>query len=231
MLWTSKVCPFAERTVIALHEMGIAFDPVEVDLKNKPASLFEVNPKGLVPAMKDQGHCVNDSYIILQYIDDMWEGPDKKCLLPKDPVGRATARTLCEFMGTNVVNVFYQILMKQDPAEQEEAKEKMLKSLKALNDAITVGPFFMGSDFSIVDIMLAPFVERFAGLKFYRGFQVPETAEYERFNTWWKTVQERPSFQPARLTDEFIIETYKKYADGTAQSKVADATRTGKAMP
>ncbi len=212
--------------------MEIKFDSVEVDLQNKPASLFEVNSKGLVPAMKDQGNCIIDSYNIIQYIDDMWIRSDNKRLLPVKPAERAFARHWCEYINSNLVKLFYEILLKQDIKEQEAAKSKLLESLKVLTGAMSSdGPFFMGTDFNIVDIMLAPHVERFPALKLYRGFEVPETADYDRFKQWWQAVNERPSFQPARISESFMAETYKKYADNSATSKVAQAVRKGEVIP
>eukprot|EP00794_Sanderia_malayensis_P016545 gene16545-18219_t len=215
--------------------MGIDFDVVEVNLLNKPASLFEVNSKGLVPAMKDQNNCITDSYNIVQYIDDMWARSDKKTLMPVKPADRAVARHWCEFIGSTVVKFFYEILLKQAIEEQEAAKAKLLDSLRVLNDAMKSisedGPFFMGADFSIVDIMLAPQVERFPALKLYREFVVPETQEFCRFNSWWKAVNAHPSFQPSRISEELVCEVYKKYADNSATSKVAQAIQKGEAIP
>ena len=229
-LWTSKECPFAERAVIALHELSIDFDPIEVDLKNKPASLFEVNCKGLVPAMKDQGNCINDSYIILQYIEEMWSKEGHPGLLPNNPVDRALARTWCEFINTQVVKRFYEMLIKGSDEGRESAKTGLLNAIKSIDEAMrnaSEGPFFFGTSFGIVDIMLAPHVERFPALKHYRNFEVPETEEYKRFHAWWHAVQHHPSFQPARITTDFMIGVYKSYAENSATSKVAESIRKG----
>ncbi|XP_065072403.1 uncharacterized protein LOC135696812 isoform X1 [Rhopilema esculentum] len=232
-LWTAKECPFAERAVIGLHELGVQFEAVEVDLKNKPTSLFEVNSKGLVPAMKDQGNCINDSYIILQYIEEMWSS-NEKSLLPRIPADRAIARTWCDFINKNVASVFYEVLLKESDEEREAAKVKLLSSIKILDEALQQypsGPFFFGGNFGMVDIMLAPHVERFGALKHFRGFEVPENDEYKHFHLWWKNVQEHPSFQPARVDNEFIIQVYKSYAENKANSKVAEAVRKGQVIP
>ena len=215
MLWIAKECPFAERTVIALHELSIDFDPVEVDLKNKPASLFEVNPKGLVPAMKDQGRHINDSYIILQYIDEMWSKAGHGGLLPKSPADRAIARTWCEYINVHFIKPFYEILLKESD-DEEVSKSKLLNALKTIDGAmrnVSDGPFFFGSSFGIVDIMLAPHVERFPALDYFRKFEVPDNEEFKRFHSWWQAVQKHPSFQSARVTTEFLINTYKAHFD------------------
>ena len=230
MVWTAKECPFAERVAIALHELSIDFDPVEVDLVSKPASLFKVNPKGLVPAMKDQGQNINDSYIILQYIDEMWSKEGYSGLLPKHPADRAVARAWCEFINTQVVRLFYEILLNESDSDREAAKAKLLDSVKKISEvmkSVSHGPFFFGTSFGIVDIMLAPHVERFPALKHFRNFEVPDGDEFRRFHLWWQAVEQRPSFQPARVTLDFMISVYEKYAENKATSKVAESVRKG----
>ena len=216
---------------MALHELSVDFEPIEVNLKDKPASLFEVNSKGLVPAMKDQSNCINDSYIILQYIDETWSKVGHHGLLPECPAKRAVARTWCEYINNQVVKPFYEILLRQNDEEREKSKANLLNAIKTIDEAmrsVSNGPFFFNSAFGIVDIMLAPHVERFPALNHYRGFEIPSTDDFKRFHLWWEAVQARPSFQPARVTTDFVISVYKSYADGTASSKVAESIRKGK---
>lgn len=51
MLYTFRRCPYAIRSRLALASAGIAYTPVEVELKNKPAQLLAVSPKGTVPVL------------------------------------------------------------------------------------------------------------------------------------------------------------------------------------
>ena len=233
-VWILKECPFAEKACIGLYEMGVEFDVIHVDLSNKPASLFEVNKKGLVPAMKDQGNAICDSAIILEYIEDMWTRPDKGGLLPEAPALRATARTWSSYINSNIVKLFYELLLKQNQEERDAAKTKLLDVMKTLEEvmrSISDGPFFMGKEFGLVDIMLAPHVERFPVLEHYRGFTIPDTEDFKRFHLWWKTVQEVPSFQRAKINPDIMISGYKKYADNMATSQLSKAINKGEAVP
>jgi glutathione S-transferase len=45
-LYDAARCPYCARARIALAEKGIAYEPVEVDLSNRPAWLYEKNPPG-----------------------------------------------------------------------------------------------------------------------------------------------------------------------------------------
>ena len=42
-LYSSRGCPYAHRTRIVLAEKKIPYELIEVDLKNKPKDLLEVN--------------------------------------------------------------------------------------------------------------------------------------------------------------------------------------------
>lgn len=37
VLYTARICPYAQRTAIALHEVGADYESVEIDLQNKPS--------------------------------------------------------------------------------------------------------------------------------------------------------------------------------------------------
>lgn len=37
VLYTAKICPYAQRAAIALREAGVEYESVEIDLTNKPS--------------------------------------------------------------------------------------------------------------------------------------------------------------------------------------------------
>jgi glutathione S-transferase len=71
-----------------------------------------------------------------------------------------------------------------DPEERREAQEKYIKGLEdfALAMApIEEGPFFLGGDFSAVDICLVPWWQRqISVLAYYRGFVSPANPRFTR---------------------------------------------------
>ena len=234
VVWILKECPFAEKACIGLYEMGVEFEEINVNMSNKPASLFEVNKKGLVPAMKDQGNAICDSAIILEYINDMWTRPDKGGLLPDSPAQRAMARTWCRYINENIVKLFYEMLLKEKQEDRDAAKTRLLDVIKTLDEAmrsISEGPFFMGTEFGMVDIMLAPHVERFPVLEHYRAFKIPDTEDYKRFHSWWKALEKVESFQRAKMNQDKMISGYKVYADNKAKSQIAKAINKGEDIP
>jgi stringent starvation protein A len=88
-LYDAPRCPFCARVRIALAEKGLAYETVVIDLSNRPAFLYELNPVGKVPVLDDDGFILPESDVIMEYLDDRFpEAP----LLPPDPRERAAAR-------------------------------------------------------------------------------------------------------------------------------------------
>eukprot|EP00565_Helicotheca_tamesis_P004198 CAMPEP_0185738016 /NCGR_PEP_ID=MMETSP1171-20130828/31843_1 /TAXON_ID=374046 /ORGANISM="Helicotheca tamensis, Strain CCMP826" /LENGTH=146 /DNA_ID=CAMNT_0028409103 /DNA_START=33 /DNA_END=470 /DNA_ORIENTATION=+ len=67
------MCPYAARTLIVLHELGLPFDTVEVSGRPKPDWYLEINPRGKVPALRipsDDNTIVYESAICDEYLCD-----------------------------------------------------------------------------------------------------------------------------------------------------------------
>ena len=87
-LYDAARCPFCARVRIALAEKGLDHETVEVDLRNRPDWIYELNPSGKVPVV-DDGFVLPESAVIMEYLDDRY--PEQP-LLPDDPKSRAVAR-------------------------------------------------------------------------------------------------------------------------------------------
>jgi len=60
--------PFVQRVWIALEVKGLNYQYVEVDPYKKPASLLEVNPRGLVPGIRHGDWGIGESTVIMEYV-------------------------------------------------------------------------------------------------------------------------------------------------------------------
>ena len=87
-LYDAARCPFCARVRIALAEKGLDHERVEVDLRNRPDWIYDLNPTGKVPVV-DDGFVLPESAVIMEYLDDRY--PEQP-LLPDDPKSRAVAR-------------------------------------------------------------------------------------------------------------------------------------------
>jgi len=81
-------CPYCARVRLALAEKGLAYEAVEIDLRDRPAWLYDLNPSGKVPVL-DDGFVLPESSVIMEYLDERYPEP---ALLPAGREERAQAR-------------------------------------------------------------------------------------------------------------------------------------------
>ena len=91
-LYDAPACPFCARVRIVLAEKGLEYETVEVDLRDRPAWLYELNPSGKVPVL-DDGFALPESAVIMEYLEERHPAPP---LLPplSGRAGAGAARRL-----------------------------------------------------------------------------------------------------------------------------------------
>lgn len=76
------------KPMLTLAEKGVDYDSVYIDMlqfdQHKPDYLA-INPMGTIPAMVHDGHLLNESTAIMEYVDAAFDGPP---LRPADPATR-----------------------------------------------------------------------------------------------------------------------------------------------
>ena len=94
---------------------------------------------------------------------------------------------------------------------QIENKRKIKDSLiyieKECFEKNTDGPFWLGSEISLVDLHYAPFFERFGAFKELFGVEWPE--ECINIKDWWKAIQERDSYKMTVLPTDAHVDLYR----------------------
>jgi glutathione S-transferase len=89
VLYDAARCPFCARVRIVLSEKRIPYEPVEVDLSNRPGWIYEKNPSGRVPVLEEDTFVLPESAVIMEYLEERYPEP---ALLPEDPAARAIER-------------------------------------------------------------------------------------------------------------------------------------------
>ena len=225
-------CPFAQRAWIALLEKKVEFQYVEQDPYNKTPEWLAINPRGLVPVIVHKGKSVYESMVCIEYVDEEWSTGSN--LLPSDPYQRARARILCDHISKKVIPPFYQILMKKVEKERDSAKKNLVAALCELFSDFddSKGAYFGGKSLGIVDMMLFPFAYRFSLiLPHYRNFVLPQDKGLEGFHQWYAAASKTDSVLGTMPDDAKLIEEYRRYAEDTTNSLVAQAVRKGSAFP
>lgn len=96
-LYHGRASTCSKKVRMSLYEKGVPFESRLLDLQkfeqHRPDYLA-INPKGVVPTLVHDGAAVIESSIIIEYVDDAFEGPS---LAPSDPAGRAAMRLWLRF--------------------------------------------------------------------------------------------------------------------------------------
>ncbi|KXS09476.1 hypothetical protein M427DRAFT_63984 [Gonapodya prolifera JEL478] len=201
--FTNIGCPFAQRANLTLLEGNIPFHRVEIDLQNKPKWYnSEVNPRSKVPAFRDLGdeEILIESAILSEYLAEKYA----TSLIPATPKLRYLGRLLADVQSS--APPIYQLLkIKSDTpeglAEENAVKAKLLASIKeftaVLAQGSVEGPFFLGKNVTLPDLITIPILTRTVWLYeyFFGDKLVPDTPEFARFWTWFNALTERPSFK------------------------------------
>ncbi|KAJ2957061.1 hypothetical protein NQZ79_g7169 [Umbelopsis isabellina] len=213
--YTAIVCPYAQRAAIALKEVGAEYEKVEIDLQNKPSWYKDVNPETKVPALTVDKTNIAESLVLVELIHDLF--PEKK-LLPDDAVKRAQIRFFVEYWATKVASSQFKLLQTRNNKEARQATYSEINTaLKRINELLleqaSEGPYFLGSEYSIADINIAPFVYRFQLLvnKFLKDEGELQYNEYPRLKQFIEGVVERDSFKATIAPDELLESSFQKF--------------------
>lgn len=101
------------------------------------------------------------------------------------------------------------------------------------------GPYFLGSEFSLIDVVIAPWANRLWVFDHFKGGAgIPEEGQggedeevWSRWRKWLKAVENRKSVKETLSEREHYLPIYQRYAEDKAQSEAAKAIRAGRGIP
>jgi glutathione S-transferase len=126
---------------------------VEVDLKNKPKDLLELNPYAKVPVLVDAAGVIYESAIINEYLDEKFS---ELPLLPANALQRAKARIWIDFLNSRVHPAVSDITHNREP---DQARQHLQQHLSTLESEL-IGKQFIVGDYSLADVSFIPFYAR-----------------------------------------------------------------------
>ncbi|KAF8552953.1 glutathione S-transferase [Imleria badia] len=195
------------RVWIALEERGIPYQYKDVNPYKKEPHFLEINSKGLVPAVEYQGKALYESTVLCEFLEDAYP-THKPNLLPYDPYERARVRIWIDHVTKNILQAWQRLLM-------------YVAQVK--------GPYFLGEDLSLADVIVAPWTARVYILGQHRGYDRAGAGAV------WKAYVERLAARESVLkttSDRDKLQViYDRYLRDEAQSEAAKAIRAGKLMP
>ena len=193
-LYNTQRCPYARRTRMVLHEMGVEFETYEVDLENKSEEFLEASPTGKVPVIVVEGDSIYESNVVNQYLDEVIDEPR---LMPEEAKRRAYARI---WMASADTDFFPAILVAsvgraRGSSEERisEAFEKLRAVLRKVEERLEDRDY-LADEFSLTDIAHAGNFVRLRELE-ERG--EISLAEYPNVAAWMERLETRESYKAA----------------------------------
>jgi len=199
------------RTWLVLKRTTVAFDEVVIPLY-QPGSretVLKYSPSGRVPALRHGDITVWDSLAICEYLAESFPTFD---LWPKDPVARATARSVSAEMhaGFHALREHFPMNVRSSFPNREfdpEIQADINRVMAIWRDCRTrfgegQGDFLFGN-FTIADAMFAPVVTRFRTYK----IEVERDAQ-----AYCDTITAMPAMQEwlaAAKNEPMIVEAYE----------------------
>jgi glutathione S-transferase len=206
-LFTSNLSPYAHRVRLALLEKKIDFWHTEIDLANKPEWFLVIAPLGEVPVIRHEDRFISDSTVILEYLDEVFPTPS---LRPKGPAKRAIARFWLRFADERFAPAIDHCLTAETADEQTASAAELRDHLLFMEREGLArcgrGPYWMGSELSIVDLAFYPFFERFPAIQQYRPVSLPLISIRLRY--WLDAMRERASVKATQNPVDFYARVF-----------------------
>lgn len=192
-LVSHKLCPYVQRAAIALAEKGVPFERKDIDLAKKPDWFLKLSPLGKVPVLLDNDQPIFESAVILEYLEET----QPHSLHPKDALRRAQHRAWIEF-GSSILSDLWVVETSPDRAAVESRIKTLRKKFICIEGEIK-GPWFEGSDFSLVDAVFAPVFRYFDLIDKLLDHDVFK--DLSKVAAWRKRLMTRPSVQKVVSAD------------------------------
>jgi RNA polymerase-associated protein len=171
------------RARLVLAEKAVSFEVEYIDLEAPSPDFLSINPYHTLPVLIDRDLVLNQSGIIIEYLDERFPHPP---LLPVYPVSRAKTR----LMIYRIEQDWYPLVknIQKNPADIA-TKKRLCENLLKMAPAFKEMPYFLSQEFSLVDCTIAPILWRLEHL----GIDWPEGSE--PIKEYCKRIFARASFR------------------------------------
>lgn len=205
-LYSFRRCPYAMRARLGILFAELQVELREITLKNKPAQMLAISPKGTVPVLQ-----MTDGTVIEESRDIMTWALEKK-----DPQGLLDAEVLHEANALIDKNDndfkhwldHYKYADRHLEMTQEEYRQRGEAFLQVLEELLTKNLYLLSDSATIADIGIMPFVRQFAHVDRDVFYSLP----YPNLQRWLQHWLEHPlflqamtKFQPWQEEDEVVV--------------------------
>jgi glutathione S-transferase len=216
----------------------------------KDQRLLQLNPKGLVPTLEvsqddikeasvynekitdkvkevvfdgSSYYVVTDSIVCMEFLHSIGKEKGSNNLIPEEVYLEDAGK-----FDKVVCSTFYKILMKPTKEEQKEAYNIFLQGINEFLSYVESDGYYKSMHPTIVDFTIIPWMLRIPVLKHYRSF-VDDIDSNIKLNAYINRMKNLDAVKNTLWSDKnAILEVYRRYADGSAESQVGQAVKAGK---
>ncbi len=159
ILYTFRRCPYAMRARMGLFYAKIDVEVREIILRDKPAHMLQISPKGTVPVLfLHDGTVIDESLDILKWAvgqndPDGWLNDDNKIINELITQNDGSFKHALDR---------YKYPNRYPDEDCSNKREEGLGILEDLNDRIQRNGYLIKGSISLADIAIFPFVRQFA---------------------------------------------------------------------
>ncbi|MDH0303763.1 glutathione S-transferase [Pseudomonas sp. GD04091] len=180
ILYSFRRCPWAMRARLALRYAGCDVRIVEVKMKDKPAELLALSPKGTVPVLDTGDGVLEESLDIMRWALARHDPEDWRLLA--DPTAAQQGEALiARNDGTFKAQVnLYKYAERYPEHSRTHYRAQAEPWLATLESLLEGRPYLLADHPSLADAALLPLMRQFAGVE-------PEwfaAAAYPRLRNW-----------------------------------------------
>lgn len=182
ILYSFRRCPYAIRARFALYASGLAVEIREVALRDKPASMLAVSPKGSVPVLVlPDGRVIDESWDIMLWAlrhhdPDGWLGENASHVDAATPLVIENDTTFKRFLDR------YKYADRYPEHTRIHYRAEAEYFLLQLENRLRATGYLLGNALSIADAAIFPFIRQFAEVD-KRWF---DQAPYASLQRWLK---------------------------------------------
>lgn len=149
LYYSPGACSLADH--IALHEAGMEFNLVKVDLRTHTLEdgrpYADINPKRAVPALQfDDGEVLTENVAILSYIADQ-----KPSLVPAGRLGRYRLLEMLAYFASDLHKAYHPLFVPSATEAEKRQAAAAVESKLQYVVSILQGPFLFGSHVTVAD--------------------------------------------------------------------------------
>jgi RNA polymerase-associated protein len=163
----------SHRVRMVLAAKGVSYDRLVVDPGKLPEDLVELNPYGSLPTLVDRDLVLYDTSVICEYLDERYPHPP---LMPVDPLSRARLRLAMIRIEQEWLPLIDAINAGGRPAET--ARKHLTAALLAAVPLFKAAKFFLGTEVSLADCLVAPIIWRLPALRIELAREAKALVDY-----------------------------------------------------